>query len=176
MISPINETGFQVGALLLAAPDVSARASLIASAVVELVPDSACAVLWLTVAEDEASWTVIGLAGEVSAEQTELGAGNRLIVPLLTEPTEIVIYSGPEVVREDFAHLHVARSIASIAYIPLLYEDQLTGAPKSSPLRSPSIPHNSKNLAPSCRWRLQPSWRPSNLSRSARRCSTPFIG
>ena len=81
MNSPINETGFQVGALLLAAPDVSARASLIASAVVELVPDTACAVLWLTVAEDEASWTVIGLAGEVSAEQTELGAGNRLIAP-----------------------------------------------------------------------------------------------
>ncbi len=128
MISPIDETGVQVGALLLAAPDASSRASLVASAVVELLPDCACAVLWLSVAEDEASWTVIGLAGEVSAEQTELGAGNRLIAPLLSEPTEIFIYSGPDVVREDFAHLHVPHSIASIAYVPLLYEDQLTGA------------------------------------------------
>ena len=148
MISPINETGFQVGALLLAAPDVSARASLIASAVVELAPDSACAVLWLTVAEDEASWTVIGLAGDVSAEQTELGAGNRLIAPLLTEPTEIVIYSGPEVVREDFAHLHVSRSVASIAYIPLLYEDQLTGALEILSFAEPIDSAQLEELAP----------------------------
>jgi RND family efflux transporter MFP subunit len=39
-----------------------------------------------------------------------------------------VIYSGGDLQREDYAHLQVTRSVASIGYVPLVYEGQLAGA------------------------------------------------
>ena len=48
--------------------------------------------------------------------------------PLLSGPQESVIYSGSNLHREDFAHLQVARSVVSIAYLPLFHKGQLAGA------------------------------------------------
>ena len=39
----------------------------------------------------------------------------------------VLIYSSADIRREDFSHLHVARSVASLAYVPLLNQNRLTG-------------------------------------------------
>lgn len=124
----MNETALDVAELLLAAPDTASRASLLASSVVEKIPDSACSILRVHPVNDEAEWTVIAAAGDISVEEASLGAGSRLMAPLLAEPSEALFYTGGDLVREDYAHLHVTRSVHSIAYLPLLYNEALTGA------------------------------------------------
>jgi RND family efflux transporter MFP subunit len=128
MISPLSEAAVEVGAFLLAAPDAAVRASIIASAVIEQFPDSACAVHRHTGEDGETEWSVVGLSGEISIQDAALEGGNRLINALLTNPFEAIIYQGASIRREDYAHLHVSRSVASIACIPLLHESLLIGA------------------------------------------------
>jgi len=128
MISALNDVAMEAAALLLAEPGASTRASLIATVIVDLLPDSACVVHRFSSADGEAAWTTLGIAGDISAQEGALQPGSRLILPLLSEPPQSVIYPGAKVRREDYAHLGVARSIASLAYVPLLSEGQLVGA------------------------------------------------
>jgi RND family efflux transporter MFP subunit len=128
MISPLNDADVQVGALLLAAPDAASRASIITSAVVALLPNCACALHRFVDTEDEAAWTVLGLAGDTSFESSSTGSGNRLMAPLLLDSPEPIIYSGADILREDYSHLRIGRSVSSIAYVPLMHDGQLVGA------------------------------------------------
>ena len=128
MISALNEGVVDVAESLLAVADVATRARLAASSIAGLLPDSACAVLRLVEKDSDAAWTVLAVAGEISVEQSFLETGSRLIAPLLSEPGRVLIYAGADVRREDYAHLGVARSVTSLAYIPLLSNDQLAGA------------------------------------------------
>jgi RND family efflux transporter MFP subunit len=127
MISPVNEAALEVGAMLLSTPDTTSRASIIASAVVTQLPNCACAVHRFVHEEDENAWTVIGLAGDISPSPDMAGSGNRLMAPLVLETPEILIYTSADILREDYAHLSIARSVSSIAYIPLLLGEDLAG-------------------------------------------------
>jgi multidrug resistance efflux pump/transcriptional regulator with GAF, ATPase, and Fis domain len=132
MMAPLND-GAEVGALLLAAADAASRAGIVASLIVEQVPDSACAIhRFVTLdgtgdGDDEARWTVIGVGGDLSVEQTSLQE-SPLIGPLLADPPEVVLYTGADLRREDYSHLHVTRSIVSLAYLPLWHDERLIGA------------------------------------------------
>jgi transcriptional regulator with GAF, ATPase, and Fis domain/biotin carboxyl carrier protein len=128
MLVPLNDTAAEVGALLLAAPDSATRASIVASALVDLIPDSACVVHRFRLGDGEAEWKAVGVAGDVSSEQDSLKSDNPFIVPLLSESPELTIYPGSAIRREDYAHLHITRSVASIAYLPLLRAGELIGA------------------------------------------------
>lgn len=127
MISPVNEAALEVGAMLLSTPDAASRASIIASVIVTQLPNCACAVHRFIEDVDNA-WTVIGLAGDISLEPTSAGSGNRLMAPLLLESLETLVYSSADILREDYSHLRIARSVSSIAYVPLLEGDELAGA------------------------------------------------
>jgi transcriptional regulator with GAF, ATPase, and Fis domain len=127
MISPVNEAALEVGAMLLATPDTVTRASIIASAVAAQLPNCACAVHRFIHEDVENAWTVIGLAGDISLEPASAGSGNRLMAPLLLESPELLIYSSADILREDYSHLRIARSVSSIAYVPLLHGDELAG-------------------------------------------------
>jgi RND family efflux transporter MFP subunit len=117
-----------VAALLLAAPDSGLRASLLASAAVAVVPDSACVVYRFDSEEPEAAWRAVGLAGDVSLAQAVLPATSRLLAPLIAAMDDALVYSGAGLQREDYAHLQVTRSVASIAALPLVHEGRLAGA------------------------------------------------
>jgi GAF domain-containing protein/multidrug resistance efflux pump len=127
MMAPINDAA-EVGALLLAASDAASRAAIVASAVSRAIVDSACAVYRFGNPEGEAVWTVVGLAGDVSVAQASLPNSSQLFEPLLADPPEPVIYAGADLRREDYSHLHVSRSIASLAYVPLRNGEELAGA------------------------------------------------
>ena len=128
MISPVNDAALEVGAQLLAAPDAVMRASVLAAAIVAQLQNCACAVHRFNSEDLENAWTVIGLAGDVSPQPASTGSGNRLMAPLVLESPETLIYAGAEILREDYSHLQISRSVSSIAYIPLLQGEELIGA------------------------------------------------
>jgi len=127
MISPVHEAALEVGAMLLSTPDSASRASIIASVISTQLPNCACAVHRFVHENVENAWTVIGLAGDISLEPASAGSGNRLMAPLLLESPEPLIYASADILREDYSHLRIARSVSSIAYVPLLNEDELVG-------------------------------------------------
>jgi RND family efflux transporter MFP subunit len=127
MISPVNEAALEVGAMLLATPDTASRAAIIASTVVAHLPNCACAVHRFVHEDVESAWTVIGLAGDISPAPETVASGNRLMAPLVLESPEILVYTAADILREDYAHLSIARSVSSIAYIPLLLGEDLVG-------------------------------------------------
>ena len=43
------------------------------------------------------------------------------MAPLVLETPELLIYASADILREDYSHLHIARSVSSIAYVPLLH-------------------------------------------------------
>jgi transcriptional regulator with GAF, ATPase, and Fis domain len=128
MISPVNAAAVEVAELLLAVPDTSARAALLSAALVNLLPESACAIHRFALYEEGASWTVIGLAGDITVADASIPADSPLISSLLEDPPEAVIYSSSDLRRENYSHLHVNRSVASLTYVPLLLDGALSGA------------------------------------------------
>ena len=128
MISPVNDAALEVGAMLLSTPDAVSRASIIASVIVTQLPNCACAVHRFIQQDLEISWNVIGLAGDISPEPSTTGSGNRLMAPLVLETPETLIYASADILREDYSHLHISRSVSSIAYVPLLHGEELAGA------------------------------------------------
>ena len=123
-----SDVAVDVAALLLTAPDSASRAALVASAIVEQIPDSACAVHRFVTTDGDDAWTTIGVAGDISIEKVSIPPESRLITPLLAELPQAVVYPAAKVRREDYSHLHVSRTIASLAYLPLTQNGKLTGA------------------------------------------------
>ncbi len=143
-----SDVAVDVTALLLTAPDSASRAALVASAIVEQIPDSACAVHRFVTTDGDAAWTAIGVAGDVTIEKVSIPPESRLITPLLAELPQAVIYPAAKVRREDYSHLHVSRSIASLAYLPLLHNGQLTGALEILSFSAALQPKDLEEIAP----------------------------
>jgi RND family efflux transporter MFP subunit len=112
---------------LLAAADSSVRARLIAVAVVESIADSACLVHRLFEGDDGPTLLSVGIAGPVSVGEQMLSAESDLVRPLLAGREEALVYSGAEIPREEYAHVNVSRSIASMAYLPFSQAGSVVG-------------------------------------------------
>ena len=115
MSSP-NDTILELSSLLLSASDSAARAGLIASAVVDIFPESACVIHRYRGDHEEVAWTVIGMAGDVSVDQDSLPSDTRLMAPLISSAPQVLLYPSADLRREEFAHLHVTRSFESLAF------------------------------------------------------------
>ena len=113
--------------LLIAAGDTATRASLIALAVTEQLAETACVVHRLITDGEASALMMVGLAGSVSAGDEPLDVDSRLLAPVFGDEPEAVIYGADEVTREDYAHLHASRSVASLAYLPILNGADLVG-------------------------------------------------
>jgi GAF domain-containing protein len=113
---------------LLIVPDAAARTALVASAITQFIRDSACAVHRVVATDHGPHWSVLAVAGDASYVQESIPDDSFLVGHLLSEEPRAAIDSGAVVRREDYAHLHISRSVESIAYVPLLLEEQLIGA------------------------------------------------
>jgi transcriptional regulator with GAF, ATPase, and Fis domain len=125
---PLHDAVSELAVSLLAAPDSATRASLIASAVVAKLPDSACIVHRVHLDKREAPWKAMAAVGEVSIGHASLSTDNRLISSIFTAIPQAQIHVGSNVRREDYSHLHINRTVVSLAYLPLLQREQLIGA------------------------------------------------
>ena len=66
------------------------------------------------------------MSDEISVVDPAIAADAPLFAPLLQSPRPMV-YSASQLAREDYAHIHVLRTIRSMGYLPLLREQQLVG-------------------------------------------------
>jgi len=110
---------------LLARQEVGPRAQLTADLTAQLLPDTAVAV-YIIEDQEAPSWSPKATAGEINAVQgMEFDAGT---LGSIAQNKEFAVFEAAALRREDFAHLDVRRTIASLAYVPLLVDDTLIGA------------------------------------------------
>jgi RND family efflux transporter MFP subunit len=115
----------EFAAALLSQQEVAARAEITAEQVAGLVPGSAVVVY---VIEDQGTpaWTAKATAGEIAVNAVinfhdgPLGA--------TAENKTFQVFEGANLKREDYAHLDIRRTVASLAYFPLLVKKTLVGA------------------------------------------------
>ena len=148
MISSFYDAAIELGASLLVVPEAAARATLVASTISQLIPDSACAVHRVVLTDEGPHWMILAIAGDASHVEESIPDASSLVAPLLADEPQAVIYPGSEVRREDFAHLNLSRSVESVAYIPLILEDQLIGAIEFFTFAAALEPEIIEELAP----------------------------
>jgi len=129
---PIQSSGLslQIPALcgrLLGEREVIPRARIIAQAVAEAVPGSAVNVYGLATSADGDVWTVFATAGDVSVPDRTIPLDTGTLGALAGH-LKPLCFSGDTLSREEFAHLHVRRTLRSLSYLPLMQKQTLTGA------------------------------------------------
>jgi len=127
---------------LLSASEVVPRARLIAQQVAELAPGSGVVVYVLDRSGDPV-WVPKATAGEVAFEQTEIPFDSGTL-GALGEKQEPVVFSGARLWREQYSHLNVRRTIASLVGLPMLAGEELVGAIEvlsfDAPIQESSLP------------------------------------
>jgi RND family efflux transporter MFP subunit len=116
----------EFAALLLATPESGARASLMAAAIAEILPDTACVLYLLDAESSPPAWRPVAAAGDLALAPEMRSA--PLMEPLLSGFEAPLLYSATDLQREDFAHLLLTRSFVSLAYLPLLQSGEFAGA------------------------------------------------
>ena len=106
--------------------ELHARAALIAQQACELFPDSA-AIVYLLQPADPACWSVKASAGDVHLESDTVPLDSGTLGMLADQRTRL-IFSGSELRREDYAHLHTRRTLLTLCYLPILVDEELIGA------------------------------------------------
>lgn len=106
--------------------EVSPRARVIAEAITDLLPGTAVNVYLLATLDDVQVWAPQATAGDVSVHGSSVPTdkGTLAIVAAKAEP---LVFSGKELLREQFAHLNVRRTLDSLAYLPLKGQEDLFG-------------------------------------------------
>jgi RND family efflux transporter MFP subunit len=111
---------------LLRERELAPRAALLAQGAAELFPGGA-AIVYLLDSGPPPVWVVKSTAGEVKLEDTAVPADAGPLGVLAREQQPL-LFSGQELVREDYAHLHARRTLVSLAYVPIVVEEELVGA------------------------------------------------
>jgi len=113
-------------ARLLEKQELIPRARILAQTVAEFFPGSAVNVYSVSALPDGDVWMVLANIGEVSVDPSiPLATGTLGLLAREVKPLRI---EGKILVREEFAHLHVRRTVRSLSYIPLMREGELNGA------------------------------------------------
>lgn len=138
----------EIAALLFGTPEAGVRAALITGAAVQILTDSACVLYRFHSDAGAPAMQPLAVAGDLTLAQDTLAGDNRLLAPLLSGCREPVIYNGAELLREDYAHLHVAQTVVSIGYLPLLAHEEVAGALEVLTFRQPLLPTDVEALSP----------------------------
>src|SRR4029077_3140697 len=128
---PIQSLGLTLNIAVLSARlleehEVSPRARVAAQMIAETLPGSAINI-YLTTLADGHSWTVIATAGE--------GGVPEALIPLQTGTLGILarelkplMFEGSTLIREEYAHVNVRRTLHSLSYLPITQSGELIGA------------------------------------------------
>jgi len=106
------------------------RALLLAQQAAELVPGGAAIVYVLNSGDSPAvpaTWTAKATAGEIRLEDPTIPVESGTLGTLAQEQQPL-LFSGNELTREDYAHLHARRTLVSLACIPVIVNEALIGA------------------------------------------------
>ena len=110
---------------LLEAHEVAPRAQTVAHAIAALLPASAVNVYMVSETAEGGVWTVRGTVGDAAPDETvPLDAGTLGILAANPGPQ---LFAGKTLIREQYAHLNVRKTLHSLAYLPLVTHDALIG-------------------------------------------------
>ena len=116
-----------LSARLLEVRELAPRARLATQAVADLLPASAANLYILGDQDAEQVWIPQASAGDVSVTEAAV-ALEQGALGTVASTAKMVAVSGKELVREEYAHLHVRRTVQSLAYLPLIANGNLVGA------------------------------------------------
>jgi RND family efflux transporter MFP subunit len=113
-------------ARLLELREVPPRARLVAQAIVDLLPGTAANVYLLAARDDEQVWNPQATAGDVSVPDASVPFSQGALGIVARNP-EPAVFSGKDLAREEYSHLHVRKTLHSLAYLPLKPSGNLIG-------------------------------------------------
>ena len=111
---------------LLQEREVRPRCALLANQAIEMLSGGA-AVVYVVENQESPQWIARATLGEIHLDDTVVSFDSGTL-GVLAEQKKPLLFSGTELVREDYAHLHARRSLQSLAYVPILAKDILIGA------------------------------------------------
>jgi RND family efflux transporter MFP subunit len=116
-----------VAVRLLADQGLASRARSAARSVAQLLPGTAVNIYTLALEEENRVWRPVATTGEVSVHAAAIPADSGTLGELFTKKHPL-LFSGPDVPREQYAHVDIRRTVHSLAYLPLANGEELTGA------------------------------------------------
>ena len=85
------------------------------------------AIVYLLTSDDPVAWRAKATAGEIHLDgpSVPIDSGHLGTVAQQRKPLS---FSGKDLTREDYAHLHARRTLVSLAYVPIIVDEDLIGA------------------------------------------------
>lgn len=120
------ESSARLLSALLRERESAPRAALLAQQAAESFPGGA-AIVYVLNAGAPATLTVKATAGDVHLDDSTIPADSGTLGTLMREQQPL-LFSGPEIAREDYAHFHSRRTLISLACIPIMVDGALIGA------------------------------------------------
>jgi RND family efflux transporter MFP subunit len=108
--------------LLLREREIGARALLIVQQAAELLPGT-CVVLYLEAGEEHGRWSPKAMLGELRLDEAEI-ANSPTFAAIVEQRTPMLTH-GSDLAREDYPHLQLRRTLKSLAYLPVFYEETM---------------------------------------------------
>jgi RND family efflux transporter MFP subunit len=110
---------------LLRQREVRPRCALLAQQAMDLIPGGAV-IVYLVEDQEQPRWVARATLGEVHLDDilVPFDSGTLGVVADQKKP---LLFSGSELVREDYAHLHARRTLQSLAYVPIMADGTLIG-------------------------------------------------
>lgn len=114
-------------ARLLAHRETVPRARLVVQAVADLLPGTAINLYWLSDQGEERVWAPLASIGDVTLAEASVPLGQGQLGILAGDPQAIIL-QGKDLVREEYGHLHVRRTLHALAYVPVQNTSEVLGA------------------------------------------------
>ncbi|HET7207608.1 MAG TPA: efflux RND transporter periplasmic adaptor subunit [Terriglobales bacterium] len=111
---------------LLREREVKPTCALLAQQATDLLRGGAV-VIYILDNQDQPQWVAKATVGDVHLDDALVPLESGTL-GVLADQKRILLFSGGELVREDYAHLHARRTLQSLAYVPIMAEGDLIGA------------------------------------------------
>lgn len=111
---------------LLREHEVAPRALLLAQEAADIVRGAA-AVVYLLEQDEPGGWLARAVAGEIHLENELVPLDSATLAGILRD-RKPALFQGSDLIREDYAHLHAARTLISLASLPIVVDDEIIGA------------------------------------------------
>lgn len=129
---PIQSSGLklnlaELSARLFEVLELIPRARIAAQSMAEALPGTAVNVYAAPLLTDAEGWTVLAGAGEAAPAEPAIPLQSGTLGILAREP-KTLLFEGKNLIREEYAHVNVRRTLHSLSYLPLLQGESLLGA------------------------------------------------
>ncbi len=114
-------------AQLLETREVFPRARIVAQAITDLFSAAAVNVYLLATRDEDQIWVPQATVGDVTVHDSSVPAEQGTLGMIAPKAMPFVLTT-KELVREEYAHLNVRRTVNSLGYLPLTHRGQLLGA------------------------------------------------